>query len=77
MKIIIIERKNSVDGLNSRLVNLERIRKMENRFDEASQNSVQGEKKMKNMKERLRYLKDRIKKIPHSVMSPRRRILQR
>lgn len=40
MKIIIIDRKNSVDGLNSRLVNLERIRKMENRFDEASQNSV-------------------------------------
>ena len=41
---------------------------MENRFDEDSQNSVYREKKMRNMKERLRYMKDRNKKILHSVM---------
>ena len=35
MKIIVLEReKKPADGLYSRLVNLERISEMENRFDE-------------------------------------------
>lgn len=34
MKIIVTERKISVDELNSRLVNLERISEMENKLEE-------------------------------------------
>lgn len=45
MKITAVERKNLVNGLNSRLVNLQGMKKMENRFDEASQNSLQRGKK--------------------------------
>lgn len=63
MKIIVTERKISVDGLNSRLVNLERISEMENQLEELVKIQCRERKKDGNVKERLRYTKDRVKRI--------------